>query len=96
MTQPTVARSGGLLSEGSSTHRLLRASRPGGLDMKIQLINSAGCVLDTFEGDQDAICYKVGAWLLDIQKGDRIAVLEVDEDDDPLDDFNYVGSRHHY
>lgn len=63
--------------------------------MKIKLINSSGCDLETFEGDTDAIAEKIGEWIVNIQQGDTVKFVEV-EKDDWLDDFNYVGSRHHY
>jgi len=35
--------------------------------------------------------------LENLAQGDKIVILHADEDDeDPIDDFNYVGSRHHY
>lgn len=67
--------------------------------MKVKLVNSSGCDLDTIEAPTNAKAFAKIAktWLPNLTKGDKIVILHADEDDaDPLDDFNYVGSRHHY
>lgn len=48
--------------------------------MKIQLINSLGLDLETFEGDEDAVCMKIGEWIGTISEGDTIKFLEVAEE----------------
>lgn len=63
--------------------------------MQVKLINSIGCELDQIDGDQNAVNHRILCWMETIQEGDKIVFVTVDEDD-PLDDFNYVGSRHHY
>lgn len=67
--------------------------------MKVKLVNSSGCDLDTIEAKDNATAWKKIAkeWLENLTAGDTIVIVHADEDDaDPLDDFNYVGSRHHY
>lgn len=68
--------------------------------MKVKLVNSSGCDLDTIEAPTNAKAFAKIAkeWMENLTKGDKIVILHADEDDenDPLDDFNYVGSRHHY
>lgn len=67
--------------------------------MKVKLVNSSGCDLDTIEAPNNAAAFKKIAktWLPNLTAGDKIVIIHADEDDaDPLDDFNYVGSRHHY
>lgn len=63
--------------------------------MIVKLINSLGCEIDQIDGDQNAVNHRILSWLETIQEGDKIVVVKV-EADDPLDNFNYVGSRHHY
>lgn len=68
--------------------------------MKVKLVNSSGCDLGTIEAADNAKAWKKIAkeWLPNLTAGDKIVIIHADEDDaaDPLDDFNYVGSRHHY
>lgn len=67
--------------------------------MRAQLVNSAGCILDDIEAptNTEAFAKIAEDWMENLTKGDKIVILHADEDDaDPLDDFNYVGSRHHY
>ncbi len=47
--------------------------------MRIQLVNALGCELELFDGDEDAICEKIGAWIADIQEGDTIKFVAVDD-----------------
>lgn len=49
--------------------------------MKITLINSSGCDLDTFDGDIEDAAEKIGEWLENIQQGDTIKFVEVDEEE---------------
>ena len=67
--------------------------------MKAKLVNSSGCDLDTIEAptNTEALAKIAEEWLENLTAGDKIVILHADEDDaDPMDDFNYVGSRHHY
>lgn len=68
--------------------------------MKAKLVNSSGCDLDTIEAPTNTKAFAKIAkeWLPNLTAGDKIVILHADEDDanDPADDFNYVGSRHHY
>lgn len=68
--------------------------------MKVKLVNSAGCEIGTIEAKSNNEAFKKVSkqWLENLTAGDKIVVVHADEDDeyDPLDDFNYVGSRHHY
>lgn len=67
--------------------------------MKVKLVNSSGCDLDTIEAKSNDEAFEKVAkqWLENLTAGDKIVILHADEDDeDPIDDFNYVGSRHHY
>mgnify|MGYP003385776629 CR=1 FL=1 len=64
--------------------------------MHVKLINSLGCELDEID-DKDTfkVCEKIGEWIDTAQAGDTIKIIK-GEENDPMDDFNYVGSRHHY
>ena len=67
--------------------------------MKVKLVNSSDCDLDTIEAPSNTEAFAKIAedWLENLTQGDKIVILLADEDDaDPIDDFNYVGSRHHY
>lgn len=68
--------------------------------MKVQLVNSSGCDLGTIEEPTNAKAFEQIAehWLETLTTGDKIVILRADADDadDPFDDFNFVGSRHHY
>ena len=46
--------------------------------MTICLANAHGIALEIFEGNTDAICEKIGAWIADIQEGDTITFVAVD------------------
>ena len=65
--------------------------------MKVKLVNSSGCDLGVIEATTNAEAFEKIAeqWLENLTQGDRIEILHADEDD-ATDDFNYVGSRHHY
>lgn len=67
--------------------------------MKVKLVNSSGCDLDTIEAPNNAKAFEKIAeqWLENLTAGDKIVILHADEDDEvDVNDFNYVGSRHHY
>ena len=69
--------------------------------MKMKLVNSSGCDLDMIEAKSNTEAFEKIAkdWLENLTAGDKIVIIHADEDDeidDPLDNFNYVGSRHHY
>lgn len=67
--------------------------------MKVKLVNSSGCDLGTIEGRSNDVAFQRIAveWLPNLTAGDKIVILHADEDDEvDADDFNYVGSRHHY
>ena len=67
--------------------------------MHAKLINCLGCVIGEIkeESDQAALAKIAAEWMAPgiLQKGDKIVIVSVEEDD-PMDDFNYVGSKHHY
>jgi len=45
----------------------------------------------------DEIAEELGVSMSELDRIRDLVVAETDEDEyDPLDDFNYVGSRHHY
>lgn len=67
--------------------------------MKVKLVNSTGCDLDTIEAGNNAAAFKLIAkqWMPNLTAGDKIVVLHADEDDEvDADDFNSVSSHHHY
>ena len=68
--------------------------------MRVKLVNSSGCDLDTIEApdNTEAFAKIAKEWLENLTQGDKIVILHADENDeaDPMEDFNYVGSRHHY
>lgn len=67
--------------------------------MKVKLVNSSGGDLDIIEAPSNTEAFEKIAkeWLENLTAGDKIVILHADEDDeDPIDNFNYVGSRHHY
>lgn len=67
--------------------------------MKIKLVNSSGCEIDTIEAPTNAEAFEKVAteWLENLTAGDKIVVISADVDeDDQIDNFNWVGSRHHY
>lgn len=67
--------------------------------MKVKLVNSSGGELDMIEAPTNAEAFEKIAkeWMENLTAGDTILIVHADEDDaDPIDNFNYVGSSHHY
>jgi endonuclease YncB( thermonuclease family) len=56
--------------------------------MKVKLINSAGCELDTIKApnNEKAFAKIAEQWLENLTKGDKIVILHADEDDEPAFD----------
>jgi hypothetical protein len=52
--------------------------------MKVTLVNSSGCDLDTIEAptNADALAKVASEWLENLTAGDKIVVVHADEDDE--------------
>ena len=55
--------------------------------MKVKLVNSSGCDLDTIEAptNAEALAKIATEWLENLTSGDKIVILHADEDDEDYD-----------
>lgn len=52
--------------------------------MKVKLVNSSGCDLDTIEAPTNAAAFDKVAqqWLANLTAGDKLVIIHADEDDE--------------